>query len=661
MSDNIPAVVYDIESFPNVFTFCAIDLNSDTEWRFEISDFKSDIQPLYEFLNWLSVNEWFMIGYNNIHYDYNLVHAFMTEPVGFTAAKFYAVSKSIITNTDRFGRTVWESDRYVKQIDLLKIHHFDNKNKRQSLKGIEANMRSDSVLEAGLSFDAPLTEQQKDEIVWPYNHHDVAETKRFAILTLPLIRMRMNLASQIRGDILNFNDTKIGKELLTQRIGDNLCYTRISGKREPRQTPRPNGIALKDCVFDYIKFDQPEFQRILEWIKQAHIYSTKGEVSLTATFDDFEFAIGTGGIHGSVRRKRFYSDDEWVILDDDVASLYPSVAIVNQIAPEHLGQRFVEEYANLKKERFKYAKDTPENSVLKLALNGTYGDSNSEYSVFYDPQFTMTITINGQMLLCMFSEKLMAIPTLSLIQVNTDGVSYRVHRSMLWMVDQVRSEWQALTGLELEQVEYKRMFIRDVNSYIAEDTKGKIKAKGAYWTPRNSHWNEDIINSKPPAFHKNLSTCVIQRAAVEHMMNGTDIATYVYSQTNPFDFMGLEKTRRTDKLFIGEELQGNVTRTYMSRTGFPMRKVIPSAYPGRDGQFKQARGVSDKDYDDWQQANGNVHNPTIHTKNKSVYESSSVTNLNAGHLVRECNHVRSFNFNDLDYHWYVEEARKLIF
>jgi len=52
--------------------------------------------------------------------------------------------------------------------------------------------------------------------------------------------------------------------------------------------------------------------------------------------------------------------------------------------------------------------------MLKLALNGTFGDSNNIYSVFYDPQFTMAITVNGQLMLCMLAERLMTIPGLAL-------------------------------------------------------------------------------------------------------------------------------------------------------------------------------------------------------------------------------------------------------
>ena len=42
---------------------------------------------------------------------------------------------------DKFSHTVFPSDRFVDQIDLFKIHHFDNKAKMTWLKALEFNMR----------------------------------------------------------------------------------------------------------------------------------------------------------------------------------------------------------------------------------------------------------------------------------------------------------------------------------------------------------------------------------------------------------------------------------------------------------------------------------------------------------------------------------------
>ena len=104
---------------------------------------------------------------------------------------------------------------------------------------------------------------------------------------------------------------------------------------------------------------------------------------------------------------------------------------------------------------------------MKLSLNGTYGASNDKFSVFYDPSFTLKITLNGQLLLCLLIEQLCKIPTVEMIMVNTDGLEYTIHPDHAGASDKVCDAWCKTTGLVLESARYSKMFIRDCNNYIA--------------------------------------------------------------------------------------------------------------------------------------------------------------------------------------------------
>ena len=92
-----------------------------------------------------------------------------------------------------------------------------------------------------------------------------------------------------------------------------------------------------------------------------------------------------------------------MIIDMDVKSYYPNVVIASEFYPEHLGKDFCVFYKQLYEMRKKYPKGSIENEMLKLALNGTYGDTNSKFSVFYDPLVTMRTTLNGQLFLCVLA------------------------------------------------------------------------------------------------------------------------------------------------------------------------------------------------------------------------------------------------------------------
>ena len=683
------AIVYDLESFPNFFSLNAQMLHSDAEVTFEISEFRDDRQALMQWFNYLAQHQIPMIGFNNLSYDYVMIHNIFRNP-NITYEQIHAKNNEIIHSTDRFGQTIWPRDRFAPQIDLRKVHHLDNRNKMTSLKALQFVMRAESVMESAIPFGVRLTQEQIRDDIIPYNRHDTGETKRFALYSLDALNFRIGLIEQFGVEVMNYNDTKIGEEMLIQRIGEDVCFDRVPildhagnpvtnwngeprTKRQKRQTVRGH-VALADIIFPYIKFQHPEFQRILDYMRGQTLHPdelkkdtkkvvTKGVFTgLTATIDGFDFVYGTGGIHGSVSPQRIIATDEWLIRDIDVASLYPSVGIVNRLAPAHLGEAYTRAYATLPAERkewqAKKGKKCAEANSMKLAGNGAYGKSNDEYSVLFDPQYTMSVTINGQLLLSMLAEWLMTVPTFRMIQINTDGITYQIHRDHLETAKALEKQWEQYTCLTLEDAAYSRMFIRDVNSYISETTSGERKIKGAYWHPDPANYIGSIADSQPPAWHKDHSCPIVQRAAVAAMTDGYDPEHFMRCHTDPYDFMLRAKVSRGDKLLHGDQEQQKITRYYVSTDGKPLLKVSPPT--GEIGAFKRRNKLTDSEY----HAIASTLQPgqwdeRIHTSNKSRYEMRS-TAINAGFLASICNNARDFRFDNLNYDWYVNEARKLI-
>ena len=163
-----------------------------------------------------------------------------------------------------------------------------------------------------------------------------------------------------------------------------------------------------------------------------------------------------------------------------LSSMYPNLGISNRVYPEHLTEKFCDIYESLYQQRKSYPKGSAENAMLKLALNGVYGDSNNQFGHFYDPMYTMKITVNGQLSLCMLDEKLMDMPDMRIIQVNTDGITVAIRKQYKEQYAAICKAWQEQVKLELDFAEYSKMIIRDVNAYITVYTNGKIKRKGPY-------------------------------------------------------------------------------------------------------------------------------------------------------------------------------------
>jgi hypothetical protein len=382
-----------------------------------------------------------------------------------------------------------------------------------------------------------------------------------------MIRFREELTHLYQRDFMNHNDTKIGKDYFAMKLEEAgvALYDFGPSGRTPRQTKRPT-IALKDAILPWIEFTNPEFTRVLNWLKEQVITETKGVFEdVTARVNGFEFVFGLGGIHGSIESEIVESDSDFIIVDLDVSSYYPNLAITNRFFPQHLGETFCDIYKHLYEQRKTYAKGSAENAMLKLALNGVYGDSNSAFSVFYDPLFTMSITLNGQLLLCKLAEQLMQIEGLQLIQVNTDGLTVRVPRVNKHQVDVVRHQWEVMTKLELEEALYKSMMIRDVNNYIAVYENDKVKRKGAY--EYDMDWSQ------------NHGGMVIAKVAEKVLIEGAPIRETVEQWPEIMDFMLRTKVPRSSYLAIEHDgvpsqLQ-NITRYYIAQGGGRLFKWMP--------------------------------------------------------------------------------------
>jgi len=681
--------VYDIETYPNCFTFTAICADNSRTHVYECSSRKNDVSQLFEFLDMLHDKKHRMVGFNNKGFDYPVLHELLevrakavTVSGKAVAKKAYKVAQDLISVQAEHNNA--RLKEYIKQIDLFKIHHFDNKARATSLKMIEFNMKSDSIEDLPFPVGTELTDSEID-VLLKYNMHDVVKTLDFYNISLNLIRFRDELSKKYRRDFTNHNDTKIGKDYFIMQLEKTMpdsCYKKDStGKKVINQTKRPL-IAIKDCLFSYYDFQRPEFQAIFEWFKKQTITETKGVFSditedklervamfadmnvmrkkfkaeqideelaafkaaypagwidkvelkakkkgqpvysywycwheaetLNVMVDGFRFDFGTGGIHGSLSSCIVAESDTHQLIDADVSSMYPNIAIANRVYPEHLTDRFCDIYKDVYEQRKSYPKASAENAMLKLALNGVYGDSNNQYSPFYDPQYTMTITINGQLSLCLLAEKLLTIEGLSLVQVNTDGVTVLCPRNMMDRYNTICEAWQQQVGLQLEYANYSKMIIRDVNNYLAFYTDGKVKRKGAY-------------QYEGLGWHQNQGGLVIPMAAEANMIYGTGIKDFVQNHKDMYNFMLRTKVPRNSKLMLvmddGTEIQQqNICRYYACKDGGKLVKIMPALIAGGED-----RRLS----------------------------------IDSSWNVKTCNNIKDFS-NDIDYDYYIAEAEKLV-
>jgi len=71
--------IFDIETFPNVFTLATSSSDGKVIRVWEVSDRMNQTQEILSYLRHLAKNKWRMIGFNNLGFDYPVLHAIMEQ------------------------------------------------------------------------------------------------------------------------------------------------------------------------------------------------------------------------------------------------------------------------------------------------------------------------------------------------------------------------------------------------------------------------------------------------------------------------------------------------------------------------------------------------------------------------------------------------------
>lgn len=544
-------VVYDIECLSNLFTITLYDIKSEKYSQFVIHESRNDLKAFIEYMKDVKG----MIGYNNIDYDYKVIHPLLEDPD-------YSISGDKLTKWLYKRSTSLVEEKFKEKIvplipqrDLFRIWHFNSKSKRVSLKFLQINMGMEKVQEMPIHHSEKVSADQI-QMVLDYNKNDVYATYLFYKLSFDKIKLRKVLGEKYKVEMSNYSDVKVGEMIFLKELSKRSGIPEsiiVKGR-----TPRKN-IALADCMLD-MKFDSTEFTEIYDKYKKMIISDTKKNEAMTCRFDGVDYEFGFGGIH-ACRGAGVYKN----VRSADVSSYYPNLAIGQRFYPNHLGEIFCDVYRDLYLERKKYSKSSPESAALKLALNGTFGQSNSEWSFFYDPAFTMKITINGQLLLAKLCEIITISGAGSIIMANTDGIELDVKCEKKFK--EVCDTWQSNYKLELEYATYNKLAIRDANAYIGVKTNGEVKEKNDFETKKE--------------IYKDQSMKIVPMAVREYFVNGIP-PEYTIESCKDIGMFIVGKRSHNGTHFYREIKDGQLcniplskyVRYYVSKSGGSIMKKI---------------------------------------------------------------------------------------
>lgn len=518
---------WDLETL-DIFTATFIAKDSDYCKVFVLSSTVNQIQEMIDFID-SEVS--YLIGYNSIHFDAQVLEYIYRNPT--CNAQNIRKYAYLITDDNNRRPDIPEWKLRHKHLDLFRALSLSVKAKRTGLKWTEFMIDFLNIED----LPSQGTGDNWTEMILSYNKNDVLATKALYFKYEHEIKLRKSLTELEGVNLMNSTEPDIAKKLFSKYLckAMNILPSDLSTLSTNRDV-----VKIKDIILPYVEFKTSKLHYVLKEFEKLELKeSDKFDFKINIYGIEWSFALG--GLHASIQNSIVESDDKYIIKSLDVVSYYPNLAIRNKWSPAHLPQEiFCPLYESFFERRKAIPKTNPANYAFKILLNSAYGMSNDKYSFLRDRQLTLSICINGQLLLAMLIERLMiAIPDAQLLVINTDGCEIRIPRKYEKLYHQICSEWEKITQLQLEFAEYSKMVQKDVNNYIAFYTNGKHKCKGSFEF-------ENI------PLHKNKSHNIIPIAIFNYFKNRVSVEQTVLNHENIFDFCAGVKASR-GKSFDSED------------------------------------------------------------------------------------------------------------
>ena len=574
---------YDIETMQEFFLVMVYDPQKDEYYEFKLNQWHNELDNFAKFSD--EHREHYWVGYNNLRFDSQVleyVHRNHDDWHDFSALDICGriAQKAADTihdaNYDVFPE-YREEELTHKQIDLFRVHHFDNKNRRVSLKRLEFEMDLENIEEMPIHHSKINLTPDEIQLTKDYCKNDVDATYQFYKVTIgdcthPLYRgdnrieLRLDIQEEFGIPCLNYSDSKIGDEMIKKYYCEekNITY-----KELPKKGTFTN-VYVKNCIAEYVSFQTPDLQEFLKRIKKLKL-GIQDDFKEEIHFYDNVYSFMKGGLHTENKPEVFEADDEYEIIDWDVSSYYPAIIINNKRFPRHLGKEFLLGYKRMFERRLELKPLAKTDKrikgivgALKLAVNSVYGKSSDMQNWIYDRQLTMFTTITGELSLMMLIEAY-ELNGIHVISANTDGVTIRIKKDKLEDMRKINYWWSTLTEYELERSDYQKIIFSTVNDYIAIKTDGEIKKKGDFLTDFE--------------LHKNKSGRIIPIALEAYYVHNIPIATTIMDHNNIYDFC-LRQKSSSDFHYEGwnrtsgeKNIYNKLIRYYVSNTGEKLLKV----------------------------------------------------------------------------------------
>lgn len=171
----------------------------------------------------------------------------------------------------------------------------------------------------------------------------------------------------------------------------------------------------------------------------------------------------------------------------------------------------------------------------------------------------MQIRINGQLLLLMLAEKLIAIGC-SIVQANTDGLFVLRPKNKEVEFQQICKDWEKLTKLTLEEDRFEAMYQYAINDYLAVK-EGYSKTKDPSLLKKKGMFIDQV------KLGKGMDAIIIPEAINKCLADGIPVTDTIYSCKDINKFITYQKVSKDYSVEYNGKLIQHINRYYISTDG----------------------------------------------------------------------------------------------
>ena len=527
---------YDIEIFPNFLSLTFLSKDTDTKRVFVFRN-NVTIEESKRLLFFVSKEVLYLIGYNNSKFDDFLLDDLINSRQDKGVSHFYNIAQKLINNQKEDEKTTYFKikmlHKLVKSVDIMKVFAHDKL--LISLKQCAVNIGWHLIQNLPVHYTQEHISKEEEELILSYNLNDVLITKKLMMDHLDKFNLRLEISKLYNIDVLNASDSKISCEILDSYYTTeaNITVKELSALTKSKE--RKN-IRIYDCVNQSIITQIEKENNVILKKTLNELLNEKNTFSKEVIMKQYDnslvkFKLGIGGIHSVDKKLIIHETDAYAIIDIDVASFYPSIMLNDKVSPCHLeSEVFLRILRRITEERLeaKKAKNTIKADSLKIVINSIYGKLGFEHYWLFDQEALIKVTINGQLYLLLLIN-LLINEKVVILSANTDGVTVYIKKNRIEEVKKVvKRKWEEAFNFNLEWVNYRSIFRRDVNNYIVVKDDGKLKCKGLF----------DLTSN----ISKGSKFSIVPEAVIKYFTEGIDPLLTITNSSNIFSFCESQKS-----------------------------------------------------------------------------------------------------------------------